>query len=116
MYLRTGKANQANKLSLDLKESLENCKVLKFKNEEAYVYGDTQLIYFSDVRECIKKDEEIDLVLIDAQLDRFKIPNLGENRRDDPVQFSINEQVQKFPPIINTLHLERELMVKHEML
>ena len=37
--------------------------MLKFKNQEAYVYGDTQLIYFSDIRECIKNNQVIELVL-----------------------------------------------------
>ena len=30
---------------------LEKTRILKFKNEEAYLYGDTQLIYFTDIRE-----------------------------------------------------------------
>lgn len=41
----------------------DGIKVLKFKNQEAYVYGDTQLIYFSDIRECIKNNQVIELVL-----------------------------------------------------
>ena len=34
---------------------------------EAYVYGETQLIYFSDVREHIKADKEIELVLMNVE-------------------------------------------------
>ena len=54
---------------------MEGVKVLKFRNEEAYVYGDTQLIYFSDVRDCIKRGEAIELVLMNA--DQYH-----ENSRD----------------------------------
>lgn len=45
---------------------LSGVKVLKFKNQEAYVYGETQLIYFSDIREHLKNDQEIELVLYDV--------------------------------------------------
>lgn len=31
-------------------------KVLKFRNQEAYIYGETQMIYFSDIREHIKSN------------------------------------------------------------
>lgn len=40
--------------------------MLKFKNQEAYVYGETQLIYFSDIREHLKDGQEIELVLYDV--------------------------------------------------
>ena len=33
---------------------MSGVKILKFKNQEAYLYGETQLIYFSDVRESLK--------------------------------------------------------------
>ena len=39
---------------------------MKFKNQEAYVYGETQLIYFSDIREHLKNGQEIELVLYDV--------------------------------------------------
>jgi hypothetical protein len=45
---------------------LGGVKVLKFKNQEAYVYGETQLIYFSDIREHLKDGQEIELVLYDV--------------------------------------------------
>lgn len=41
-------------------------KILKFKNQEAYLYGDTQLIYFSDIREHLKTGLPIELVLINV--------------------------------------------------
>jgi hypothetical protein len=44
-------------------------KILKFKNQEAYLYGETQLIYFSDVRESLKTNQEIELVLINVDND-----------------------------------------------
>ena len=31
-------------------------QVLKFRNQEAYIYGETQMIYFSDIREHIKSN------------------------------------------------------------
>jgi len=46
--------SQSHKLILA--DLFKGVKVLKFKNEEAYVYGETQLIYFSDVREHMKMD------------------------------------------------------------
>lgn len=41
-------------------------KILKFKNAEAYVYGETQLIYFSDIREHMKTGQEIELILMNV--------------------------------------------------
>ena len=41
-------------------------KVLKFKTQEAYVYGETQLIYFSDVREHMKMNQQIELILFNV--------------------------------------------------
>lgn len=53
--------------SLHQMSLLSGVKVLKFRTEEAYVYGDTQLIYFSDVRDCIKRADDIELVLMNAE-------------------------------------------------
>ena len=57
--------------------------ILKFKNEEAYVYGETQLIYFSDIRECIKRQEDIELYLITPD-------NIKEQDSNQKVKFSFN--------------------------
>jgi hypothetical protein len=63
-------------------------KVLKFKNQEAYVYGETQLIYFSDIREHIKDNQEIELVLQDVDGNTQKIiqqieqTNFGSKNRE----------------------------------
>lgn len=58
MIGRWGGRNDANVTSkadrFAQSQLFDGIKVLKFKNQEAYVYGDTQLIYFSDIRECIK--------------------------------------------------------------
>jgi hypothetical protein len=51
------------------KQLFDGVKILKFKNQEAYVYGDTQLIYFSDIRECIKNNQSIELILMNVDQD-----------------------------------------------
>lgn len=54
-----GNANIGGQTSNNFFKSdiFKGVKVLKFKNQEAYVYGDTQLIYFSDIREQMKMNQ-----------------------------------------------------------
>jgi len=76
---------------------------MKFKNQEAYVYGDTQLIYFSDIRECIKNQQEIELILLNVESENNKISKGSNNN-----SYHLNDD-HMFPPIVNTLHIERSI-------
>ena len=101
-------------------------KILKFKNEEAYVYGETQLIYFSDIREHMKIGQQIELILmnVDGNTDGPMYNTISKGLRKQEFntgaqnnavalsQFQINRQRQLFPPMINTLYLEREIEEK----
>ena len=112
----------------------EGVRILKFKNQEAYLYGETQLIYFSDIRECIKNNSDIELIIqnVDHEQGASSFPNSGMGRTnnfngthgDDNIsidrqkakyaplsnaKLSINQQMKRFPPIVNTLYLDKEI-------
>ena len=59
---------------------MNGVKILKFKNQEAYLYGETQLIYFSDVRESLKANQDIELVLMNVD---SSIPGVMKNKEDN---------------------------------
>jgi len=61
----------------------EGVRILKFKNQEAYLYGETQLIYFSDIRECIKNNSDIELILQNVEHDRDSFPNSAMGRTNN---------------------------------
>ena len=109
-------------------------KLLKFKNQEAYVYGDIQLIYFSDIREHMKNNQKIELVLINIENSHEgqdsprhdENPKFTTRMQKQPTQtrrdflnqqhcmaglskFSVKRQKRLFPPMVNTLYLENEI-------
>lgn len=42
---------------------IEKSLILRFKGKNSYLYGDTQLIYFEEIREYLRSNEDGDLVL-----------------------------------------------------
>ena len=60
---------------------------MKFKSEEAFVYGETQLIYFSDIREHMKTGQEIELVLM----------NVDSSSTDGPLYNTVNKAMAYNP-------------------
>ena len=36
---------------------------MRFKGKNSYLYGDTQLIYFEEIREYLRSNEDEDLIL-----------------------------------------------------
>jgi hypothetical protein len=63
------------------------------------------LIYFSDIREYIKRQEEIELYLIE--------PKNMDSRKSSKTNFCFQKYKRMFPPIVNTMHLEQEMIVEH---
>lgn len=128
---QNGEAIKAKRGEIDQrhKEALQGTKILKFKNQEAYLYGDTQLIYFSDVREHLKTGLPIELVLINDERDqldaRRKSTVVGDRSSgyqrqgtklskpnqnvEGVVPLSTSNQAKLFPPIMNTMLIETEV-------
>ena len=65
--------------------------LLKFMDVDSYVYGDTQLIYFVEIREHIRNKTSIELALVSLSKEQAH-PNMFTD---------VNKHVSKceFPPI-----------------
>lgn len=61
-------------------------QILKFKSEDSYAYGETQLIYFVEIREYLRaraKDDKkiLELVLISLGADEMNADNVSGKQR-----------------------------------
>ena len=49
--------------------------ILRFKGKNSYLYGDTQLIYFEEIREYLRSNEDEELILELVAKDNVKDEN-----------------------------------------
>jgi hypothetical protein len=77
-------AGQVQQNKFMMSNLFKGVKVLKFKTQEAYVYGETQLIYFSDVREHMKMNQHIELILfnVDSQNEKDNVGKAAQSLND----------------------------------
>ena len=64
------------KTKFSFRDSQNKMQILKFKSEDSYAYGETQLIYFVEIREYLRaraKDDKkiLELVLISLGADEM---------------------------------------------
>ena len=56
--------NQKN-YKAQFSQSNNRKQILKFKNKDSYLYGETQLIYFVEIRQFLRsKEQDLELVFI----------------------------------------------------
>jgi hypothetical protein len=54
-------------------------QILKFKSVDSYAYGETQLIYFVEIREFLRtRAANLELVVISLNSDDFNIAPMGK--------------------------------------
>ena len=83
-------------------------QILKFKSVDSYAYGETQLIYFVEIREHLRarsKDQTkpLELVLLSLSADEMQAENVTKQPRGiRRTRTGINpsEPVVQFPPLI----------------
>ena len=94
------------------RDTANKMQILKFKSVDSYAYGETQLIYFVEIREYLRqraKDAKkpLELVLIslsdEALSDKAAGASKGAGLMRQPTQYGANNQQtshQQFPPLI----------------
>ena len=68
-------------------------QILKFKNKDSYLYGETQLIYFVEIRQFLRsKEKDLELVFISL--------NVSDMQNNFDVGKGSQHQNIEFPPIL----------------
>jgi hypothetical protein len=70
--------------------------VLKFMDVDSYVYGDTQLIYFVEIREHLRNKTNIELALISLSRDQVSTSMFNEYSKHE---IHMSKKIFDFPPI-----------------
>lgn len=73
--------------------------VLKFMDVDSYVYGETQLIYFVEIREHLRNKTKIELALLSLSRDQVSTYMLAETSKHD----SSYKRLFDFPPIVQRI-------------
>jgi hypothetical protein len=63
---------------------------------DAYVYGETQLIYFVEIREHLKNKTNIELALISLSRDQVSTSMFNEQSKHE---IHLSKKIFDFPPI-----------------
>ena len=66
--------NQKN-YKAQFSQSNNRKQILKFKNKDSYLYGETQLIYFVEIRQFLRsKEQDLELVFISLNVSDIIAP------------------------------------------
>lgn len=80
--------------------STDRTLVLKFMDVDSYVYGDTQLIYFVEIRDKLRNKKPFELALISLSRDQVSTSMLNEYNKQDESNKNLHaKKIYDFPPI-----------------
>ena len=94
--------------SLKFDESTSTMSMLKFKNYDSYLYGETQLVYFVETRKYLrgrrsKNDSVMQLVFLSLSQDELSVKekNLNDSKSVNVTKNNAKESQRnyEFPPI-----------------
>lgn len=93
-------------------EQMNRLQVLKFKGADSFVYGETQLIYFVEIREHLRsKNENLELFLVSLNLNNLS----GSSIRQHATSSRPSEGTQfHFPPIVDLAKHSRDEQQKRQ--
>ena len=85
-------------------EDPNRIQILKFKNVDSYLYGETQLVYFVEVRKFLRsraENKSMELVFLSLSMSDMR-DGFDPDRTLDSVKPGNRERNYEFPPLLST--------------